>query len=106
MKKWVLAGLGVAALVVLAACATRPMGAPSDPGLIRGLIDGLLAPISFVISLFSDSVRMYAFPNVGRWYDLGFLIGLGAWSGGGAHAVTRYVYVDRRTGKTIEERDV
>ncbi|MEI9902773.1 MAG: hypothetical protein WDN06_01420 [Asticcacaulis sp.] len=33
---------------------------------IRGLIDGLLAPVSFVLSLFSDTIRMYQFPNIGR----------------------------------------
>ena len=84
----------LASLVFLTACATRPMGNHSDPALVRGLIDGLLAPISFVLSLFSSSVRMYAFPNIGRWYDFGFLLGLSVWSGGGA-TVTRYIYVDR-----------
>jgi len=69
---------------VLTACATRPMGAPGDPALLRGLADGLLAPIAFVISLFTEDVRMYAFPNVGRWYDFGFLIGLSCWGGGAA----------------------
>ncbi len=80
-------------LVLLSACATRPMGHSGDPALVRGFIDGLLAPISFVFSLFSDHIRMYAFPNIGRWYDLGFLMGLSAWGGGGA--VTKYVYIDR-----------
>lgn len=86
--------LGVT-ILLLAACATRPMGSHSDPAFIRGLADGLLAPISFVLSLFSDTIRMYQFPNIGRWYDFGFLIGLSVWGGGGSHVVTRYVYVDR-----------
>ncbi|MBW8881345.1 MAG: hypothetical protein JF615_07980, partial [Asticcacaulis sp.] len=73
-----------------------------DPAFIRGLIDGWLAPISFVLSLFSDTIRMYAWPNVGRWYDFGFLLGLACWGGGGATA-TRYIYVDRRTGRTVGE---
>lgn len=72
--------------LVLTSCATRPMGGPDDPAFLRGLVDGFLAPISFVISLFNDQIRMYAFPNIGRWYDFGFLIGLGAW--GGANAVS------------------
>lgn len=70
--------------VALAGCATRPMGHAGDPAFLRGIVDGFLAPISFVLSLFSDSVRMYAFPNIGRWYDFGFLIGVGLWSGGAA----------------------
>ncbi|CAL4865784.1 hypothetical protein MMA231_00020 [Asticcacaulis sp. MM231] len=95
----------LAGLLLLTACAKRPMGGPNDPALVRGIIDGLFAPISFVLSLFSDTVRMYAFPNIGRWYDFGFLIGLSAW-GGGASTVTRYVYIDRRSGRTldVEER--
>jgi hypothetical protein len=68
--------LVLGALLILGACATRPMGAPGDPAFLRGLIDGVLAPISLVISFFNDAVRMYAFPNIGRWYDFGFLLGL------------------------------
>ena len=79
--------LGVlAVLLVVAGCATRPMGEPGDPGFWLGLLHGLIAPISFVVSLFSDEVRMYAFPNLGRWYDFGFLLGLSGWGGGGAAA--------------------
>lgn len=88
---WAMVGAG---LLLLAGCATRPMGAPSDPAFVQGLIDGLIAPISFVLSLFSDEIRMYAFPNIGRWYDFGFLAGLSVWGGGAAS--TRYIYVDRR----------
>lgn len=33
-------------------------------------------------SLFNDEVRMYAFPNDGRWYDFGFLLGISCWGGG------------------------
>jgi len=94
----------VAALFMLTACAERPMGGPHDPAFVRGLIDGLLAPISFVISLFSHTVRMYAFPNVGRWYDFGFLIGLSFWGSGGSHVVTRYIYVDRDAGRRATDR--
>ena len=100
----VLALAGIAGVFVLSACATRPMGAPSDPAFVRGLVDGLLAPISFVLSLFSHTIRMYAFPNVGRWYDFGFLIGLSFWGGGGSHVVTRYIYVDRRNGRRATDR--
>ncbi len=95
----ILAVAGLAALFMLAACAERPMGHTGDPAFVRGLIDGIVAPISFVISLFSNTVRMYQFPNVGRWYDFGFLIGLSFWGSGGSHVVTRYIYVDRRNGR-------
>jgi hypothetical protein len=98
------AGLSLA-LLGLAACAERPMGNPGDPAFVRGLVDGLLAPISFALSLFSDSIRMYAFPNVGRWYDFGFLLGIGVWGGGGGTAV-RYVYVDRVSRRRLPPDDV
>jgi hypothetical protein len=60
------------------------MGQAGDPGFWLGLLHGLIAPFAFLVSLFSDHVRMYAFPNVGRWYDFGFLLGMGAWGGGAA----------------------
>lgn len=91
-----------AGLVVLSACAERPMGHSGDPAFVRGLIDGWLAPISLVLSLFSDTIRMYAYPNIGRWYDFGFMLGLMCWGGGGATA-TRYIYVDRFSGRKIKE---
>jgi hypothetical protein len=34
------------------------------------------------VSLFSDGVRIYALPNAGRWYDFGFMLGIGGFSGG------------------------
>jgi hypothetical protein len=72
----------VAVVVLVAACATQPAGAQMDaPGFLLGLVHGLIAPFSLVASLFRD-VRIYAFPNSGILYDLGFLIGLTAWGGG------------------------
>lgn len=75
----------VVAVAALAACAHQPalplLG--EVPGFFSGLWHGLIAPIAFVGSLFTD-VRMYAFPNSGGWYDFGFLIGIGAWGGGAA----------------------
>jgi hypothetical protein len=100
-----LALAALAACVFVSACATRPMGGHGDPAFIRGVIDGFLAPISFVLSLFSDTIRMYAYPNIGRWYDFGFLLGLSAWGGGGA-TVTRYVYIDRVTRRRVGEETI
>ncbi|MEQ1609436.1 MAG: hypothetical protein ABL956_10795 [Hyphomonadaceae bacterium] len=56
------------------------MGGPDSPAFFNGVIDGLLAPVSLVFSLFSDTVHMYAFRNVGRQYDFGFLLGIGCWA--------------------------
>ncbi len=70
--------------LLLAACASAPPATEGTRGFFWGLLDGALAPIAFVISLFSDTVAMYGVPNSGAWYDFGFLIGLTCWAGGGA----------------------
>ncbi len=51
-------------------------------GFLYGLLHGFLAPITFIISLISDEVTMYAVNNNGGWYDFGFLLGIGGFSGG------------------------
>ena len=80
--------LSVAALLLLAACAVQPPGDPGTRGFFWGLWDGAIAPVSFVVSLFKDGVRIYGFPNSGLWYDFGFLLGLTCWAGG-SHAARR-----------------
>jgi hypothetical protein len=59
-------------------------GAPAiaAPGFWKGLWHGMIAPVAFIVSLFSDHVRIYAAPNAGRWYDFGFMLGIGGFSGG------------------------
>jgi hypothetical protein len=73
-------------LLTLSGCADQPPAQPDASGLWEGLGHGLISPFAFVASLFMDDVRIYAFPNGGRWYDFGFLIGLSLWGGGGAAA--------------------
>ncbi len=51
---------------------------------MMGLVHGVLTPIAFVGSLLVYEMSIYAFPNSGGWYDLGFLIGLTAWGGAAA----------------------
>ena len=75
--------------LLLSACATAPPATDGTRGFFWGLLDGALAPIAFVVSLVSDTVAMYAVPNSGGWYDLGFLLGLClVWAGGGGAAAT------------------
>ncbi len=78
-----------AVLLLLAGCASQPLIEPGARGFFWGLFDGAVAPISFVISLFSNGTRIYAYPNSGLWYDIGFLIGILSVWGGGAHAASR-----------------
>jgi hypothetical protein len=66
----------------LAGCAHQPVPPGSGvPGFWKGLLHGFIAPVSFIVSLFTDC-RIYAFPNAGRWYDLGFMLGIGGFGGG------------------------
>mgnify|MGYP001485197229 CR=1 FL=1 len=48
-------------------------------GFLYGLLHGFITPISFIVSLFDDTVAIYAVNNKGWWYDLGFLLGSGGW---------------------------
>ncbi len=82
------------AVVLLAGCAAglneqiRTAGAEGVvAGFWRGLWHGAIAPITFVVSLFSKGVSIYEVHNNGGWYNFGFLLGIHAVWGG--HAATR-----------------
>lgn len=56
-------------------------------GFWSGLWHGCIALFTFIISLFSDSVRVYEVHNSGGWYNFGFVLGVMIFfsgSGGGA----------------------
>lgn len=53
-------------------------------GFLGGLWHGLIAPFSFIGSLFSDNIAIYAVNNTGGWYDFGFVLGSGILFGGGS----------------------
>jgi hypothetical protein len=57
-------------------------------GFFAGLWHGFIAIWSFIGSLFSNNIAVYAVNNTGAWYDLGFLLGIGAFAGGGSTAVS------------------
>jgi hypothetical protein len=70
------------AALLLAACAAGPnpaAGVAAEDGSVAGfwlgLWHGVIAPITFVISLFSDGVNVYEVHNNGGWYNFGFVIG-------------------------------
>lgn len=64
----------LAAAMVLAGCATQPPPQLHSPGFLAGLLHGFVVLASLVSSLFLH-IRIYAFPNSGFWYDMGFVIG-------------------------------
>lgn len=51
-------------------------------GFWLGLWHGVIAPITFVISLFNDTVNVYEIHNNGNWYNFGFVLGAGVLLGG------------------------
>jgi hypothetical protein len=82
-RKWVRFAT-LALPILLAGCATQMQGVvkPDAPGFLFGLVQGFIAPVTFVISLFDHSVAVYAVPNNGGWYNFGFVLGIGGFAGG------------------------
>ncbi|EWY36730.1 hypothetical protein N825_25755 [Skermanella stibiiresistens SB22] len=76
--------LMVAVSALLTACATQPMDASlhDAPGFFSGIWHGFILPLSLVAGLVNDS-RIYAYPNTGWVYDLGFFLGVGGLAGVG-----------------------
>lgn len=51
-------------------------------GFFSGVWHGFIVVFSFIGSLFSDSIAIYAVNNTGGGYDIGFLMGLGTLASG------------------------
>ncbi len=82
-KVGVVCGVALCALVILGAggCAAGPgltgsAVGPTPAGFWLGFWHGLIAPVTFLVSLFNDSVSIYEIHNNGNWYDAGFMIGI------------------------------
>lgn len=79
-------GLLVFVLIgMLAGCATRAPVSIADegPGFLSGLLHGFIAPLALMAHLFDSDIAVYAVPNSGGWYDLGFLWGMWGFFVGG-----------------------
>ena len=53
-------------------------------GFWQGLWNGIIAPVTFIISLFNKNIQMYEVHNNGNWYNFGFILGLIVILGGGS----------------------
>lgn len=63
-------------VLLVGGCASQPHPQTYDaPGFFLGLWHGLIMIPSLLGSVFMDDVRIYAFPNDGILYDIGFVIG-------------------------------
>jgi hypothetical protein len=74
----VLLAVLVLAVLLLSSCAAGPnpdVGADQPAGFLRGLWHGFIILVTFVISLFTDTVSIYEVNNNGNWYDFGFVLG-------------------------------
>jgi hypothetical protein len=83
-------GILLVLIFVFSSCVAGPNELekkPNDEGKIagfwKGLWHGLIAPITFVISLFTKTVRFYEVHNSGSWYNFGFVLGAGLFLSGG-----------------------
>ena len=78
--------LGVLVLSCLSGCAdtvTFSEAGSVDPvGFWYGLWHGGILLFSWIGSLFSDDIAIYAIYNNGGWYDFGFFLGIGICVGG------------------------
>ena len=83
-KAYISRALLLALPVLLAGCATQMTGTvkPEAPGFLFGLVQGFIAPVTFIVSLFRHDVAVYAVPNNGAWYNFGFVLGIGGFAGG------------------------
>jgi hypothetical protein len=81
----------VATMLLMASCAAHQHETYNPDtyviyGFWSGLWHGIISPITFVISLFSDHMTVWETHNNGGWYTFGFLIGVGTLTGGSAKA--------------------
>lgn len=75
---FVLACLMAAMLVSGCAQSDQMRDTPGSGGVAGfwpGLWHGLILPVSFIVSLFDESVGIYEIHNNGNWYNFGFVIG-------------------------------
>lgn len=87
----VLAAILLLCAVFLSSCAdVQPHVQPCLEGHVYGfwggLWHGIIAPFALVGSWFSDDIAVWAVNNNGDWYTFGFLLGIGALTGGSSKA--------------------
>lgn len=69
----------IATALLLAACVATEVATavhPTAPGFWLGVWHGFVFPVSFILSLFTDKISVYAVPNNGHWYDFGYFVGI------------------------------
>lgn len=84
MKKYLVLITLLLLAVILTSCAAGPNPNLNNrdenrnvAGFWTGLWQGIIAPLTFLISLFTNNVNVYEVYNNGNWYDFGFALGVG-----------------------------
>ena len=95
-------------LLLLAGCtAGDKKYETTQANFLSGLWHGIIAPFSFIISLFSDTTRIYEINNIGKLYDFGFLLGLYIFWHGGTKTYAYRSQVGRwKTVKKVDGMEV
>jgi hypothetical protein len=90
MKFFSAIGICLILVLILSGCVAGPNKLEKTPneegkvaGFWKGLWHGLIAPITFIISIFSKTIRFYEVHNNGSWYNFGFVLGAGLFLSGG-----------------------
>ena len=80
----------IALVMLLASCAPGNEHFDAVPaGFWAGLWHGFISFFTFIISLFNDTVKVYEIANKGHLYDLGFILGIMFFYGGGSKGTCR-----------------
>jgi len=90
MKTVSIVGLLFILMFVFSSCAPGPNDLENTTdkegktsGFLTGIWQGLITPITFIISVFTKEVRFYEVHNNGFWYNFGFVLGAGLFLSGG-----------------------
>ena len=86
-KSWIKrhrTGIALTVLALLAACARQPELASTgeDPGFFSGLFHGFTLLFALIFGFFDADIAIYALPNSGWPYDVGYLLGVMMFFGG------------------------
>jgi len=83
-KFWILMTVMLLLIMSLTGCVPGDgKNTVDDPaGFFWGVWHGWIAPISLIVGLFKEDIRIYEIYNNGWWYDLGFYIAIISGFGG------------------------
>jgi len=82
MRRVLVLGMVLVLMLAVGCAAGAPRFDAAAAGFWAGLWHGLICGVTFIISLFTDTVRIYEANNTGHLYDLGFVLGAAIAFGG------------------------